>query len=110
MARWNGILIWLLVMLTPSYGCHCVENSSDLLLSPLNTEGGLPISLSLPLGAPIPARGARLTPGDPLPPPPPGGPPPPGDPYPSPGGPPLGNPPPYGLLEFLDGGSAWSGP
>src|ERR1700677_4365799 len=34
-ARWNGILIWLLVILTPSYNCHCVENSSDLLLSPL---------------------------------------------------------------------------
>src|ERR1700677_1386060 len=107
MARWNGILIWLLVILTPSYSCHCVENSSDLLLSPLYTVGGLPINLSLPLGIPIPGRGARLTPGDPPPPPPPGGPP--GGPYPPPGGPPLGKPPPYGL-ELLDGGSARSGP
>src|ERR1700677_4850123 len=58
-ARWNGILIWLLVILTPSYNCHCVENSSDLLLLPSNTRGGLRISLSLPLGAPIPGNGAR---------------------------------------------------
>src|ERR1700677_4995330 len=63
-ARWNGILIWLLVILTPSYNCHWVENSSDLLLSPLNTVGGLPISLSLPL---CPGSGARWTPGDPAP-------------------------------------------
>src|SRR6202453_5263975 len=107
-ARWNGILIWLLVILTPSYSCHWVENSSDLVLSPLKTVGGFPISLSLPLGA---SSGARLVPGDPaLPPPPPGGPPPK-----PPGGPPLGSPPPYGRLENLslagcDGGSALSGP
>src|SRR6202453_820378 len=92
-------------MLTPSYSCHCVENSSDLLLSPLKTGGGLPISLSLPLGASIP-RGAL---GDPAPLPRPAGPPPPGGPRPPPGGPPLGSPPPYGL-ELLDGGSARSGP
>src|ERR1700677_2889824 len=76
--------------------------------------GGFPISLSLPLGAPGPGKGARLAPGDPAPPPPPGGPPPPpgGFPPKPPGGPPLGSPPPYGrLLNLsLDGGSALSGP
>src|ERR1700677_2977973 len=93
-------------MLTPSYSCHWVENSSDLVLSPLKMLGGFPISLSLPLGASCPSKGARLTPGDP-PPPPPGGPPPK-----PPGGPPLGSPPPYGRLEnlSLDGGSALSDP
>src|SRR6202453_4412817 len=77
--------------------------------------GGFPISLSLPLGAPGPGKGARLAPGDPPPPPPPGGPPPPppgGPPPKPPGGPPLGSPPPYGRLVnlSLDGGSALSGP
>ena len=52
--------------------------------------GGFPISLSLPLGAPSPGSGARLTPGDPAPPPPPGGPPP----------PPPGGPPPNLLVDL----------
>ena len=68
-----------------------MENSSDLLLSPLNMLGGFPISLSLPL--PGSSTGARLAPGDP-PPLPPGGFPPPGGSPPLPGGPPPGNPPP----------------
>src|ERR1700677_97040 len=94
-------------MLTPSYNCHCVENSSDLDLSPLKMLGGFPMSLSLPLSASGPGSGAKLAPGEPPPPPPPGGPPPK-----PPGGPPLGSPPPYGLLVnlSLDGGSALSGP
>ena len=72
-----------------------MENSSDLLLSPLNMLGGFPISLSLPLGAPSAGRGAKLTPGEPAPPPPPGGPPPPpSGPLSPPGGPPPGSPPP----------------
>jgi hypothetical protein len=34
------------VMLTPSYSCHCVMNSSALSRSPLKIRGGFPTSLS----------------------------------------------------------------
>jgi hypothetical protein len=86
-------------MLTPSYISHCVINSSDLVLSPVNTCGGFLMSLSVPcIGIGAGGRG-----GPPLP----GGPPPPGGPHPGnppPGNPPAGGPPP-GMLAFRAAGT-----
>jgi hypothetical protein len=75
------------VILTPSYNCHCVMNSSALSWSPLNISGGLPMSLS-PHPPGTTGAGGPPPPGNPPGNPPPlGNPPPPGNP---PGGPPIG--------------------
>jgi hypothetical protein len=124
-------------MLTPSYNCHCVMNSSARLRSPLNMRGVLPTSLSLRPPPPTTGAGGIGIGGPPPGGPPPGGPPtggpPPGGP--PPGGPkgPPGGPPPYiyllgsgilptcGLIHpngtwvvlsvpLMLGGSGWSGP
>jgi hypothetical protein len=109
-------------MLTPSYSCHWVMNSSAASRFPLKISGGFPTSLS-PCPPGTTGAGGRGTgaggpppPGNPPPPPgnpPPGGPPPPGNP---PGGPPKGGRThPNGilggslLLPCVLGGSAWSG-
>jgi hypothetical protein len=113
-----------LVMLTPSYSCHWVINSSAASRFPLNISGEFPTSLSPrppgTIGAGgrgTGAGGPPLPPGNPPPPPgnhPPGGPAPPGNP---PAGPPKGGlTQPKGilggslLLPCVLGGSAWSGP
>jgi hypothetical protein len=115
-------------MLTPSYSCHWVINSSAASRFPLNISGGFPTSLSPRPPGTIGAGGRGTGAGGPPPPPgnpPPGGPAPPGNP--PPGGPaPPGNPPggppkgglthPKGilrgslLLPCVLGGSARSGP
>jgi hypothetical protein len=111
-------------MLTPSYNCHCVINSSAQLRSPLNMRGVLPTSLSLRPPPPTTGAGGIGIGG-----PPPGGPNgPPGGPPPGGGGPPpymyllgSGIPLPCGLIHpngtcvvpsvpLMLGGSGWSGP
>jgi hypothetical protein len=124
-ARWYAFLMRSLVMLTPSYSCHWVMNSSAASLFPLNISGGFPTSLS-PRPPGTTGAGGRGTGGPPPPGNPPlGGPPPPGNPPlggpPPPGTPPGGHPMgglthPNGILRgsllhpCVLGGSAWSGP
>jgi hypothetical protein len=125
-------------MLTPSYSCHCVMNSSARLRSPLNMRGVFPTNLSFLPPPPTTGVGGMGAGGPPPGGPPPGGPngPPGGPPLggPLPGGPPLGGPPPpyiylpgsgillpCGLIHpngmcvvrsvpLMLGGSGWSGP
>jgi hypothetical protein len=91
-------------MLTPLYISHCVINSSDFVLSPVNMCGGFPTSLSVPcIGIGAGGRGGTPPPSGPLP---PGGPPPPGGPHPGnppPGNPPAGGPPPGMLVSGAAG-------
>jgi hypothetical protein len=121
------------VILTPSYSCHWVMNSSARLRSPLNMSGVFPTNLSLL--PPVAGAGGMGTGGPPPGGPPPGGPNgPPGGLNGPPGGPPPGGPPPpyiylpgsgilppCGLIHpngmrvvpsvpLMLGGSGWSGP